>query len=278
MLRFRNERITVALCPEQVAILKSEKGHQSAVDELRVFAAPEAGRVLWRESVSALADWLQRNPQKRRSISLILSNRFVRFAMLPWAENAQGEPATQALANACLETQYGDMSGWTIRIDDGRYGQAKLVCAMETALLDSLQSAVTAHACARVEPYFVTCWNRWRKTVQNGDALFAVSESGVMVIASIKNGRWQSVRALSGQLDRTGGRGLLSRESLLQGFAEPPACCVHSLPLGLDATKEEVSEDPELKDKLIALPLDVQVSAAENFSAAKIMVLIGSAS
>lgn len=277
MSLFRNEQLTIALCPEQVAILKSGRGQQITVDELHVSTVPDAGRALWRGSVAALADWSQGNPQQRRPATLILSNRFVRFALLPWATNAQGESASLALATACLESQYGDMSGWTVRIDDGRNGQARLVCAMDTALLDTLQSALAKHPCARVEPYFVTCWNRWHKTVQNSDALFAVSESGATVIASIKNDRWQSLRALSGQQNGIGLINALARESLLQGFAEQPACCVHVLPLGHEAAREATREHPGLKDKLIVLPQDVQVPMAKDFSVAKLMALIGSA-
>jgi len=277
VLRFRNERITLALCPEQVAVLQSGRGQQHAVDELHVSTSPEPGHVLWKASVSALADWLQGNPLKRTPVTLILSNRLVRFAVLPWAANAQGESATQALATACLESQYGAMSGWTMRIDDGRHGQPRLVCAIETALLDTLQSAFAARACPRVEPYFVTCWNRWRKTVGNDDALFAVCEPGTTVIASIKNGRWQSVRAVSGQQDRTGLFNVLARESLLQGFNEPPAYYVHALPLGLETATDSTSPWPEMKDPLTVLPQDIKIPAAENFSVAKLMALIGSA-
>lgn len=276
MSRFRNERITIALCPEQVAIFKSGRGQTQSVEELPVSETREAGLPSWSGSVTALADWLRSTPLKRAAVTLVLSNRFARFALLPWAGNAQGTVETQALANACLESQYGEMSGWTLRIDEGRYGQPRLVCAVETALLDALRGALAQQTCIRVEPYFATCWNRWRKRLGNEAALFAVAEPHTTVIASLKQGHWHSVRALSGAQDRAGLLNVLARESLLQGFAEPPACYVHAVPITADITAESLGA-PGARGPLIVLPEDVQIPATEGFSAAKVMALIGSA-
>jgi len=228
---FQTERLTIALCPEQVAILRSAPGREKTPAEPVILeVAPLTGMPLWEGALMALADWLQHLPASRATASLVLSSRFVRFALLPWSEAAQGQAETQALASACFESQYEDMRGWTLRVDEGFYGVPRLACAIETALLDRLQSVFEPRkiACRRIEPYFVTCWNRWHKEVQGSDALFAVAESGVMVVATMKDSRWHGVRSLGGVHDVHRLAGVMSREALLQGFTEAPAFWLHA--------------------------------------------------
>lgn len=275
MSLFRTERLSIALCPEQVAVLRSPRGKRAVPSEPLLLAVlPEADAPLWKGAVAALADGLQALPTRRASATLVLSNRFARFALLPWAAAAQGEAEAHALAAACFESLYGDMTGWVFSFDDGAYGSPKLACAIEASFLEGLKGAFDARgvSCPRVEPYFVTCWNRWRNAVKAGDALFAVTESGATVIATLQAGQWHSVRTQSGSPDWTGLSGMMSRESLLQGFAEPPAGWLHAPALDSSSCPAALIE---ARDKLTLLLPDVQTSISVNAGPAQVMAAVG---
>ena len=271
MLRFRSERLSIALCPGQVAVLTSKRGPQGARAEPVVLAVAEDHDVpLWKNSVAVLADWLQQQPPGRASATLLVSNRFVRFARVPWVESAQGEAEAQALAMACFESQYGDMRGWRFQLDDGAFGAPRLAFAMEGALLDALQAVFDARKipCPRVEPYFVTCWNRWHTELKTDEALFAVMESGTMVMASLKSGRWHSVRTLGGHHEASELAGLMNRESLLQGLADAPGHWLHAPVL-------DQASLAAMGGTLHVLSAVSKTPAPSHFSAAQHMALVG---
>lgn len=193
----------------------------------------------WSMALQPLGDWLDQSQLRNASATIQLSNRYARFALMPWSSNVQGEEE-QTLALACLEAQYGDMSGWTSRLDAGTYGEARLVCAVETALLDALRTMLELRGirCPLIQPYFAACWNRWRRDLgkSTADLCFAVAEGDMVVMATCQQGQWHSVRAV-GCRDLDLIPTLAERESLLQGFAQTLPAYLHSP--GLDAERRK---------------------------------------
>lgn len=194
----------------------------------------------WTATLQPLADWLDANPPGDASIAVQLANRYARFALMPWSSEVQGAEEEQTLALACLETQYGDMSGWTVCLDPGTYGEARLICAIETSLLDALRETLEPRGirCSVVQPYFVTCWNRWYKEISKAgpDLCFAVSEGDTAVMAIHQGGHWHSIRVV-GYRDLDLVPTLAEREPLLQGLSEPLPVYLHSP--GLDAARRQ---------------------------------------
>ena len=189
------------------------------------------GAPAWSGALRKLAAWLARRPASPAiRLHVVLSNRFVRFACVPWSEAIASEGELQTVAGLALEGCYGDMTGWTVSLDHGGWGEARLACAVENALLAKLREAVeAAHVdCSQIEPYFVTCWNRWCGELPPGDALLVVAEpQGPAVVASFRSGAWNSVRSAGGGVDAASLRRLLDREALLQGFENMPECWLH---------------------------------------------------
>jgi hypothetical protein len=200
-------------------------------------------------------------------IHVVLSNRFVRFACVPWSEAIADEGELQTVAGLVLESCYGDMTGWTVSLDNGDWGEARLACAVENALLVRLRDAMEAARvdCPCIEPYFVTCWNRWCGALPVGDALLAVAEpQGPTVVASFRSSAWHSVRSAGGGPGVASLRRLLNREALLQGFESMPECWLHCPSLASDCA--------ELADTSIC----VLVPQKRDASMAMTMALVGS--
>lgn len=224
------ERLVVGLCPAQVGLIRVRSTWRNREAAHRTFevAAPADDKAVWQGPLDGLAAWLAGDPPRHVKATLVLSNRFVRFALVPWSDAASSTEEENALAQACFESRYGDMTGWTIRFDAGEYGKARVACAFETAQLDAYRELFSRHglACQGVRPAFVAAWNRYRRDFERDvgkeDAIFAMAESGMLVMASRRAGAWHSLRSTAMRDDGGELPALIEREAVLQGFAAMP--------------------------------------------------------
>ena len=234
MSLFQTEHYIAVLCPDEVALYRPSRSGASS-GAVRGAAATSAvprtdGAPAWEGAVRKLATWLARSASSAMRLHVVLSNSFARFACVPWSDAIADEGELQTVAGLMLESCYGDMNGWTVSLDNGAWGEARLACAVENALLSRLTEAFEAEHvdCPRIEPYFVTCWNRWCGELPVGDALLAVAEpQGPAVVASFRGGVWNSVRTTGGGYEAASLRRLLDREALLQGFESKPGSWLH---------------------------------------------------
>lgn len=250
--------IAIGLCPETVGIVRLGGWRQARVDGHELLEVAEPGN----DGMAALAvleHWLQQNCPAQAGLrrwfpapaQVVLSDRLVRYARIPWSGGSLSRQEEEALGQACFAERHGDMSGWTVRSETGRYGQGQLAAAVPTALMAGLHRVLKAHrlACRAMSPYFVACWNRWRRDIAkaNGkaDAMFAVTDAGTTVIGVTygADGGWRSLRSLraaNGELPS-----VLAREALLLGLAEQPAIWVHSPHAdGFSATSDKIHALP----------------------------------
>jgi hypothetical protein len=214
------------LCPGEIAVYRPGRGKASAVAVARADGAPA-----WGGAVKALAGWLARSASPAMRLHIVLSNHFARFACVPWSEVIANEAEFQAVAALVLENCYGGMGGWAVSLDSGAWGEPRLACAVENALLAELSGVLKAARvhCPRIEPYFVTCWNRWCAELPGGDALLVVAEpQGPAVVAALRGGAWHSVRPTGAGHKAASLRQLLNREALLHGFEGVPGYWLHS--------------------------------------------------
>lgn len=230
MSRFRTEfgrpRWQATLRPASLVLVRV--GGAEA-DARTIEVSPDAGAPAWSAPIAALAGWLAQHGPCR--LDIVLSNRFVRFACLPWSDVVTGEEALKTLARLAMESHYGDMAGWTLVVDDAPWGRPRLACSVEDLLLQQFHEVVmqAGSRCQSIVPQFALCWNRWQPGFAETDALLAVAEADVpAVIATIRGGDWQAVRTLGGIRDGEALQASLAREALLQGFETAPAQRVHA--------------------------------------------------
>lgn len=233
MIKVGSERISLGLCPGRIGVVRRKMGwkNRKQLPECGVINVPQVTTTEgWKPGLDIVERWLEKYEITNVTAALTLSNRFARFALVPWSSQVNQSEEETALTQARFENQYGDMTGWTVRLDSGRYGEVRIACAMETKLLDSLRSLFAARriACHAVQPYFVASWNRWHRQFDQTDGLFAIAESQMVVMASIKAGGWQSLRAVHSTEDEQSLHVLLEREALLQGFTGMPQTRIHA--------------------------------------------------
>lgn len=220
-----SERIGVALSPSQLnaAVWAHGWSREPAERAALRCAAPAAGAARWAPAVESLREWLAARPARRAELHLVLSNRFVRYAVLPWCEGVVTRAEREAQARHQLRATYGDAAdAWHVRVADGGHGEPALVCAVDRALLDALQATAEASRVrlAAVQPLLMLAFNRFRRELGR-EACLLVLEPGALCCAVWSGNRWQAV-----QVSQVGPRGW--GEALVER-----QIAVHALPDGM---------------------------------------------
>lgn len=226
-LLWRDE-LRVVLCPDKVIILGLGKGlHYTIRHEVIFTCSSEPGEVPWRQAIAALAQWLQGNEVGRARATVILSNHFVRYALMPFSPEVTNLVEEHELAQAVVGNIYGDVAQkWKLVISDGGYNEARLIAAMDIELLEAI-THVFAQASVRlvaVKPYLTSVFNACRKQIPGSGGMIAVAEPGQLLAVVAKENKLLSVRrvALSGDLVEQLPK-LLQREVMLSGLEEADA-------------------------------------------------------
>ncbi|HQL10424.1 MAG TPA: hypothetical protein PLE35_12540, partial [Lentisphaeria bacterium] len=95
----------------------------------------------WRPPLAALRQWLQQTQPRLSDLDIVLSDRLVHYAALPWSKEVTTPAEEQSYARIEFENGYGEAAtDWDIRIDGGEYGKPRLACAVERALIEALEA------------------------------------------------------------------------------------------------------------------------------------------
>lgn len=97
----------------------------------------------WRASVEVLGMAL-REESAARSAQVVVSDHFLRYALVPWNDSLVADTERLAFARLALSEIYGSMAeGWAVTLDQQPAGQASFACAIDRDLLQALRE-VTA--------------------------------------------------------------------------------------------------------------------------------------
>lgn len=218
----RIDRLEIMLAPDRVSIVFPGKGLRPVPQLLAEFSGPPStGEQLWQSAMNALAQWLQGKPAASRArVSIRLSSRFVRYAILPWSEDLAGRKEEQMLAHIVYEGIYGDaVNGWNIAIASARYGEPCLMAATDQALLTALDELFPGKRLQAVCPMLSASFSACHDKLPAGDVQLAIVEAGAVVFVGCQNKRIRSVKRLLIETDEMVELPvLLQREALLNGY------------------------------------------------------------
>jgi hypothetical protein len=150
----------------------------SGASYVRTAAGPRR-RVVEQGSVPASA--LASIPVPRRcDVTVILSNHFVRYALVPWSDSLGSEAEEEAYVRHHFAKIHGERAKrWVLRSSEAPRGASRLASAVDPELLASVRQGFPEEGRARlisVQPYLMTVLNRWRRAIPRGGAWLAVAE------------------------------------------------------------------------------------------------------
>lgn len=220
------ERADVWLAPSTVAFALRRGWRARGAWQAQALAAPADGLAAWQTAQQLAAS----AGAPRGRAELLLSNRFVRLALLPDARGLRGLAERRVAARETLRAIHGDaVDGWQLALDpQGEH--AVPLAAVDSAWLDAWRAGTGLRAVS-VRPLLALAARQAWPLLRGRAAWLLVTEADAAVLARLDaTGQWLSLRSLP--LDGGDVTALLApwlaRSSLLDGLAPGSLPLLHA--------------------------------------------------
>jgi hypothetical protein len=143
----------------------------------------------WRGALEALKRKVS-TLKNRTDVSVVLSNHFARYALVPPADGATADEEL-ALARFHFARIHGERAkSWEVRLSGG------IACAIDTQLLSELKEIFSKQKKIKlvsVQPYLMHAYNQWRPRIPRAGAWLVLAEPERVCLARLSAQGWASV-------------------------------------------------------------------------------------
>jgi hypothetical protein len=176
----------------------------------------EAALEPWQGAVALLQEEAGQLRRERLAVTIVLSNHFVRYAVVPPPDRAASRDEALALARFHFSKIHGDRAaGWDVRLAAGAGNKPTLASAIDTALLDALKATFPPRGRARlvsVQPYTMSAFNFWRGKIGREGAWLLLVEPGMACLGMIARNEWMTIHNVRSAAAPENWPALLDRE------------------------------------------------------------------
>lgn len=150
------------------------------------------------------------------ALDVVLSEHYVRYAVLPWSPDLGSEAEWRAFAEHTFASTYGSAAtAWTVRMSATGRRRPRIACGMDSAVLDSLKQAPRVRS---VTPALMEAFNGRRQAFSHEPGWFVLQEPGRLTMSLIANGDWQLISSRQASDDwRSALPDMLDRETVSRG-------------------------------------------------------------
>ncbi|MEJ8834914.1 hypothetical protein [Ramlibacter sp. AN1133] len=228
MSRLLGERFTAVVGPDRVVLARRAGWRRPP----QLHAQAECAAPTARAALAALAELLARPEIGRGDLTIVLSNHFVQYVLLPWRAEVNGPAELAAYAGILFDETFGNEAGGReILIGRERAGSARIAAGIDATLLHGLRNAVGASKLklVSVQPYLSAAFDRVRRKVGSRDFMFVLAEPARSCVLVATGGRWRSLRNTGTGAQPHELAHLIEREAQLAGLADEgmPPVFVH---------------------------------------------------
>ena len=206
MLLLSPDQVGVALYPDRLLLGRSGGGLRRRLEQKQVIAvAPaEEGMSAWQPAVDALAAQVAAGAMAHAAVTVVLSSRFAHYAVVPHIEALADAEEELAYVRHCFSRIHGSqVEHWTIKLSQAGAPANRLACGIDQALIEDLAKAMAplGRGYRSLQPHLMASFNRWRGRLARRRSWFVVAEPGLLSIALLTDGQWQSVRTIKSGAD-----------------------------------------------------------------------------
>ncbi len=203
MLRLWPSRLLVSLASTGVSWLRLGSAVKPRVLARRTIRLDsEFGAEPWQGAVEALrleADSWRVSPA---SVTIVLSNHFVRYLVVPQNKGVSGIEEEFALARYHFARVYGEPSrAWDVRLSGAGTTGPRIACAIDPGLLKALHGCFPREKVSRlqsVQPLLMSAFNFWRRQFPSSGTWFLLVEAERACLALVTGQTWTSVQNVRG--------------------------------------------------------------------------------
>ncbi len=201
MSRWLADDLQISLGPDQVGAALVRRSltlsgmKRRVVEKQRIVNDTQSHT--WNWALQEMDAIFSRYAKDRPNVSVVISNHFVHFALVPWSDLISSEEEQLAHARHCFQMTYGNLSSsWALRVSRAPIGAAQLASAVDEPLLKNCREIVKRHSLrlSSVQPYLMSAYNRLSHQIKHADAWFALVEPGSICLARLQEGRWTRLR------------------------------------------------------------------------------------
>ncbi|BCM25650.1 hypothetical protein ZMTM_19090 [Methyloradius palustris] len=180
----------------------------------------------WTSTIAALGLALQGAQWRDVKPTIVLSNHFVRYAVIPWNSLLNNAVEKQAYLKHCFTLAYGESTkSWDLRMSDAGLNMPALASGIDQGLLSAIRDVMTQVNldCQHIQPHLMIAINQLTKqdvipAAQNS-TWFVLLETGRLCIALISGGAFVSVKTYAAEPDMAQQiSALIKRESVICGL------------------------------------------------------------
>ena len=212
------ERLLVRLSPAEVRV-----GAKSYACD------PAFGAEPWHGALEVLKD----GAWPRARVTVVLSNHFVRYSLVPWSDALATPAEEEAYLRHHFAKIHGERAkGWVLRASQSARGEPRLASAVDAALIQAVRASFPKGGKARlvsVQPALMYIFNRARDAVPRSGAWLVIAEAERACVALHADGAFRAVQNGRGEwrtlLDRERHRvaGETPNLALIDGAVAPSA-------------------------------------------------------
>lgn len=194
-----SESLRIGLCPDRLIVARYGRGLRPRLIEKGALSF-DAGTAEepWRAAVAALPKSLEAHAQRAGDATVVLSNHFVRYALLGANDGLSSREEWAEYASHHFEKTYGVRArDWDIQVAEAGAAHPRLASAIDKALL-AAAAAVFKNTRVRlrsVQPYLMIAFNRALPSIGQSSFWFVAQEPGRLLLGLVRDGLWRSVRA-----------------------------------------------------------------------------------
>jgi hypothetical protein len=173
-----------------------------------------SGTESWSAPISTLENVLKNDPCNSGNATVILSNHFVRYMLVPWNELFSRNSEQLSYVQHLFSETYGNLSSsYELRLSPSAPGRPRIASAVESTLIERVRETTSKAGLQlrSIQPYLMNAFNEHRHAAAKAGGWFITVENGMLGITGIANKRWQLVRTL-----RVNSQWPLELESLLE--------------------------------------------------------------
>jgi hypothetical protein len=225
------DKYVASLALESVSLVRLRAGFRlgfrpGVVEKLHAeFLTPTDGKP-WSLALEELEKLLMKSQAgfsgRGLPITIVLSNQFVRYKIIPAMPPLTTADKILAVASHYFRETYGDIvDDWSIRVNPLPDGDTVIASAVDSSLLAALETMMLEHACKlkSIQPYLMSGFNSICSQIKTLPSCYVQVEAGRLNIALIRGGAWYSVTGSSAGQDWPEQlSSLIDREMLLAGW------------------------------------------------------------